>query len=336
MGCTQPARDDDSHPERREHATGLHEGEGHHGHSHGIPARAADGSAPASAKHRGRLLVTFALTAGFFVVELVAGLLASSLALVADAGHMATDVVALGAALVATRIAARPDGTGRRTYGRYRAEVFSAGLAVLLMLGVGVFVVVEAIDRIGASPHVASGPMLIVGLIGLAVNLIGLLLLRAGSAESLNVRGAYLEVLGDAAGSVGVLVAGALIGWTGNPIWDVMAAVGIGAFVVVRAVGLGRSVLRVLGQQVPEGLDIDEIQHDLAAVSGVQEVHDLHIWVLTSGMNVATAHLVAHQDADHHQVLDAARDVLAVRYRISHATLQVEPADHTSCGEIGW
>ena len=308
----------------------------HAGHSHGIPARGGDGSAPASARHRGRLLVTFGMTAGFFVVELVAGLLAGSLALVADAGHMATDVVALGAALVATRIATRPDGSGRRTYGRYRAEVFSAGLAVLLMVGVGVFVVVEAIGRIGADPHVAAGPMLVVGLIGLVLNLIGLWLLRAGSRESLNVRGAYLEVLGDAAGSVGVLIAGALIGWTGNPVWDLVVAVGIGVFVLVRAVGLGRSVLRVLGQQVPEGLDLDRVHDDLAALADVQEVHDLHIWALTSGMNVATAHLVAVDGADHHRVLDAARDVLAVRHRISHATLQVEPADHTSCGEIGW
>ncbi|GGM15345.1 cation diffusion facilitator family transporter [Nakamurella endophytica] len=311
-------------------------GGGHAGHSHGPAPRSADGTPSPSARFRGRLAATFGLTAALFLVELVAGLLSGSLALVADAGHMATDVLALGASLVATRIAGRPDGSGRRTYGRYRAEVFSAGLTVLLMVGVGVFVVVEAVDRIGTHPEVATGVMLVVGVIGLLVNLVGLMLLRQGSTESLNVRGAYLEVLGDAAGSVGVLAAAALIRWTGSSVWDVVVAAAIGVFVLVRAVSLGRSVLSVLGQHAPQGADLDRMLGDLTAVPGVAAVHDLHVWALTSGMDVATAHLVAEPGADHHHVLDAARDVLARDHRIMHATLQVEPADHTACGEIGW
>jgi cobalt-zinc-cadmium efflux system protein len=287
-------------------------------------------------RHRARLAIAFALTATFFLVELVAGLLSGSLALVADAGHMATDVVALGASVVATRIAVRKDTSGRRSFGSYRAEVFASGLAVLMMLGVGVFVVVEAIRRVGDDPEIASTTMLAVGAIGLAVNLVSLFLLRAGAAESLNVRGAYLEVLGDAVGSVGVLVAGALIAWTGSAVWDTLVAIGIGAFVLSRAVGLGRQVLAVLAQHVPSGMDLATVEADLSALPGVDDVHDLHIWTLTSGMHVATAHLVTRDGADAHAVLDAARVKLQDGYGIAHATLQVEPSTHEGCEEVGW
>ncbi len=309
------------------------------GHDHGHGASAGDAASGApnnAAQFRGRLAVTFTLTAAFFVLELVVGLAAGSLAVIADAGHMATDVLALGASLVATRMAGRPDQSGRRTYGRYRAEVFAAGFAVLLMVGVGVFIVVESMTRIGGEPEVSSTPMVVIGLIGLAVNGVGLVLLRTGAKHSINLRGAYLEVLGDAAGSVGVLLAGLLIRWTGSSVWDLVVAVIIGVFVLVRAVGLGRSVLRVLGQHAPEGIDPDAVEADLAAVAGVIEVHDLHLWALTSGMNVATAHLVSAADADHHAVLDAATKVLSSAHHIDHATLQVEPADHTTCREISW
>jgi cobalt-zinc-cadmium efflux system protein len=306
------------------------------GHSHGHGQDEPTGSPSGAHRFRGRLAITFALTAAFFVVELVVGVLSGSLALIADAGHMATDVLALGASLVATQVAGRPDGSGRRTYGSYRAEVFAAGFAVLLMLGVGVFIVSEAISRIGTEVAVASTPMVVVGLIGLGVNAVGLIMLRTGAKQSINIRGAYLEVLGDAAGSVGVLVAGLLIRWTGSSVWDVVVAVIIGVFVLVRAFGLGRSVLRVLGQHAPEGVDPAAVEADLAAVPGVIEVHDLHLWVLTSGMNVATAHLVSTPEADNHEVLDAATLVLAQRHHIDHATLQVEPADHSSCGETTW
>jgi cobalt-zinc-cadmium efflux system protein len=198
------------------------------GHSHGR----------AGATHRWRLRVAFGLVAGFFVVELVAGLVSGSLALLSDAGHMAADVVALGAALVATRIATREDTTGRRTFGSYRAEVFASGLAVLLMLGVSVYISVEAVGRIGSSPEVASGPMLLVGAIGLVINIVALLLLRGGAQESLNVKGAYLEVVADTVGSVGVIVAGTLVAATGNAGWDTGIALAIALFVAVRAVVL--------------------------------------------------------------------------------------------------
>lgn len=297
-----------------------------HGHDHGH----------AGGRHRWRLAVSFVLIAAFFVVELVAGLLSGSLALLSDAGHMAADVVTLGAALVATRIATRPDRTGRRSYGSYRAEVFASLLAVLIMLGLAVYVTVEAIGRIGTATAIETGPMLVVGVIGLVINLIALLLLRDGSAESLNVRGAYLEVLADTAGSVGVIAAGILIMVTGNSLWDTVIAIAIGIFVAVRAVMLGRQVFAVLGQHVPEGMDAGEVAGDLAAIDGVGDVHDLHLWTLTSGMNVATAHLVTADSADPHAVLDRARALLRERHGVAHATLQVEPRDHRGCDEVGW
>ena len=306
-----------------------------HGHGHGH-ALGAGGAQHAGGRHRRRLAVAFGLIAAFFVVELVYGLISGSLALLSDAGHMAADVVALGAALIATRLATRPDTTGRRTYGSYRAEVFASLLAVLLMLGVAVYVVIEAVRRIGTTGDVAAGPMLVVGAIGLVINVIALLLLRGGADESLNVKGAYLEVVADTAGSVGVIVAGWLVSATGQRVWDTVVALAIGVFVAVRAIGLGRQVLAVLGQHVPEGMNLDQVTADLAAVDGVQKVHDLHLWTLTSGMHVATAHLVTADQTDTHAVLDRARDVLRSRHGVAHATLQVEPADHTGCDELDW
>ncbi|MFF4412952.1 cation diffusion facilitator family transporter [Streptosporangium sp. NPDC001559] len=300
------------------------------GHGHGHVQGHAGG------RHRRRLALSFVLIGAFFVVELGYGLVSGSLALLSDAGHMAADVVTLGAALVATKIATRPDTTGRRSYGSYRAEVFASLLAVVLMLGVAVYVVVEAVGRIGQTAEVSSGPMLVVGAIGLFVNLAALLLLRSGAGESLNVRGAYLEVVADTAGSVGVIIAGWLVAATGQVLWDTVVALAIGVFVAVRALSLGRQVFAVLGQHVPEGMDAAAVAADLAALDGVRDVHDLHLWTLTSGMNVATAHLVATDFADGHAVLDRARHLLRTRHGVEHATLQIEPADHRGCDELGW
>lgn len=300
-----------------------------HGHGHATAGHAG-------AAHRWRLQVSFVLVALFFVVELVAGLVSGSLALLSDAGHMAADVVALGAALVATRIATRPDTTGRRTFGSYRAEVFASGLAVLLMLGVSVYIVIEAVARIGSEPQVATGAMLVVGGLGLVVNVVALLLLRGGAADSLNVKGAYLEVVADTVGSLGVLAAGGLVAATGDAVWDTVVALAIAVFVAVRAVVLGREVLGVLAQHAPAGIHPDEAEAALRAVPDVLDVHDLHLWTLTSGMNVATAHLVCADGADPGRVLDAAGRTLRERYGIDHATLQVEPRGTRSCVETSW
>jgi len=297
-----------------------------HGHAHGH----------AGARHRWRLAVAFGLVGAFFVVELVAGLTSGSLALLSDAGHMAADVVTLGAALVATRIATRADTTGRRTFGSYRAEVFASGLAVLLMLGVSVYIAVEAVRRIGSSPEIASGTMLVVGAIGLAINVVALFLLRGGAAESLNVKGAYLEVVADTVGSVGVIAAALLVAATGSAWWDTVVALAIAVFVAVRAVALGREVVAVLGQHAPTGIEPTDLLTALGEVPGVTEVHDLHVWTLTSGMDVATAHLVTSRPDSGPEVLEAASRMLRERFHVAHATLQVETTDRSTCQGADW
>lgn len=298
------------------------------GHSHDI-------SGSAAGRHRWRLMVAFVLVGGFFGVELVAGLISNSLALLSDAGHMAADVTTLGAALIATRLAAKPDTSGRRTYGRYRAEIFASGFAVLVMLGVSIYIAIEAISRIGSAPEVASGTMLIVGALGLVINIISMILLRSGAQESLNLKGAYLEVLADTLGSVGVIAAGLLVSWTGNVWWDTGIALFIAIFVAVRALILARDVLRVLGQHAPAGMEPSEILQTLEAVPGVVEVHDLHVWTLTSGMDVATAHLVAAPDSGR-EVLTASAEALKEKFGIAHATLQVESPDKKECTGADW
>lgn len=299
-----------------------------HPHSHVSPHSAAG-------RHRWRLLVAFGLVAAFFVVELVAGLASGSLSLVSDAGHMAADVVTLGAALVATRLAARPDTSGRRTFGFYRAEVFASGLAVLIMLGVAVCIGIEVVARGGKPEAPASGIMLAVGILGLVINLICLLLLRAGASESLNVKGAYLEVIADSLGSVGVIAAAVLVATTGWSWWDAIIALAIAVFVAVRAIMLGREVLAVLGQEAPAGVEPGEILEALHEVPGVTDVHDLHVWQLTSGMDVATAHLIV-DGVDAQTALAAAAAVLRERFGIAHATVQVEAVGAGECHGSDW
>ena len=312
------------------------------GHSHGSGLLHDHAQGPATpvghagGRYRMRLAAAFVLTAAFFGVELVAGLISGSLALLSDAGHMGADVVALGAALAATVIATRPDTSGRRTFGWYRVEIFASGLAVLIMLGMGVFVLVEAFRRLGADAEVATGTMLVVGVLGLVVNLISLLLLRSGSSESLAVRGAYLEVMADAAGSVGVIAAALLIQATGSNVWDLAVAVAIAVFIVARAVLLGRQVLAVLGQHAPAGVDPVAVRAELEAIDGVVEVHDLHLWTLTSGMHVGTAHLVVTDERDQPELLEDARQILSGRYGVDHVTVQIETAGLVECTELGW
>jgi len=302
-------------------------------HSH-APAPAP--GAHAGARHRRRLLVAVVLIGIFFVVELVTGLLIGSLALISDAGHMAADVVTLSAALAATVLAVRPDRSGRRTFGNYRIEVFAALLAVLIMLGVATAVLIGGIRRFGQDVHIDTGPMLLVGVLGLVVNLIVLAMLHGGAAESLNVKGAYLEVMADTIGSVGVVAAALLISWTGHGVIDTVVALAVGAFIAVRAVWLGREVLSVLGQAAPADIHPAEVHAQLSALPGVADVHDLHLWTLTSGMEVATVHLMLFDGVDPHPVLDAAQELLREQHGIAHATIQTEPTDHHGCLEIGW
>lgn len=285
--------------------------------------------------------MALALVAGYFVVQLVVGLITNSLALLSDAGHMATDSLGLAMALASITVANRTGANrtqhgAHRTFGLYRLEILAALANSMLLLGVAAYVVVEAISRFGDAPDLNAAPVLITGAVGLAVNVVAFLLLRSGADESLNVRGAYLEVVADMLGSVAVVVAAVVIAITGANWVDPALGVAIGVVIIPRALRLGRDALRILIQAAPAGIVIADVERDLRSITGVIDVHDLHIWTLTSDMDVATAHLMVAVGADHHDVLDAAREVLAAHHGLTHATLQVEPEDHTGCDEVGW
>ena len=298
-------------------------------HDHG-------GGARAGARHQRALALTFALVTGFLVVEAVAGFLTNSLALLSDAGHMLTDAVGLGMALAAIRAASHAVADGRRTYGLYRLEILAALVNSLLMFGVAAYVLIEGIGRFQHPPAVLSGPMLAVAVVGLMVNVTGWWLLRAGAGESLNLEGAMLEVLGDLLGSIGVIVAAIVLITTGWPYADPLIAVGIGLFILPRAARLGWRALHVLVQLAPAGVDLAGVRSDLLGLDGVVDVHDVHVWTLTSEMDVASAHVVFRDQADSHSILDQAQEVLRERHRLTHATLQMEPESHRSCVEVGW
>jgi len=299
-----------------------------HDHSH-VDLRAG-------ARHAGRLRWSFALVAGFMVVQVVVGLAANSLALLSDAGHMATDALGLAMALAAIAAANRATHAQHRTFGLYRLEILAALANAVLLFGVAGYVLIEAIRRLDDQPDVLSVPVFVVGVIGLVVNLIAFMLLRQGAAESLNVRGAYFEVLADALGSVGVIVAAAVIWATGWGWVDAVIGAGIGLFILPRAWRLGRDAVRVLVQAAPEGTDLPAITAALVGIDGVTDVHDLHVWTLTSDMEVLTSHLAIAAGVDSQIVLQQARTVLAEQFHLQHATLQVETDGDHSCEEMTW
>ncbi|WP_320066770.1 cation diffusion facilitator family transporter [Micromonospora sp. RTGN7] len=301
-----------------------------HDHHHGSVANAAD-------RHQGRLWAAFALLATLMIVEAVTAFGTGSLALLSDAGHMFTDVLGIGMALAAITATRRVSADPQRTFGLYRLEVLAALGNAVLLSGVAVYVLIEAVRRFGNPTEVTTGPMLAVAVLGLLANLAAFALLRSGAKESINLRGAYLEVLGDLLGSVGVIAAAVLITVTDWWWADPLVAVGIGVFILPRTWRLGRAAVRILVQAAPEHLQVTAVHDRLAAVPGVVEVHDLHVWTLTSGMEVASAHLTMAPDAEVGAVLAAARTALHEDFRIEHATLQVEPdASAGRCGPAGW
>lgn len=289
-----------------------------HGHGHGT-----------GVAHRGRLAVVLALSLTVLVVEVVIGLVTGSLALLADALHMVTDTAGLAMALVAIAVAQRP-ASDRRTYGYHRTEVLAAGVNGLVLFVLSIVILLAAVRRLDEPPEVDGGLVLAAGFLGLVVNLGGLVLLRSGARENLNVRGAYLEVLGDALGSVAVIVAAVIVLTTGWTRADPVASIAIAAFLLPRAVSLLREVVSVLLESTPAGVDLPTLRSHLRALPGVVDVHDLHVWTLTSGMPVMSAHVVVTDAAmaDAPRVLAALRACLVDHFDVDHSTFQLESTTH--------
>jgi len=288
------------------------------GHGHGQSAARAG---------RGRLLAVFLVTLAILLVEVVGGLLTGSLALLADAGHMLTDVAGIGLALLAIWFAGRP-ATPERTFGHYRFEILAAVANGVLLFGVAVAVLVEAWHRLADPPEIASGGMLAVATLGLAANASSAWLLRHRQAESLNLRGAYLEVLGDLLGSAAVVVAAVVIRVTGFRAADAIASALIGVLILPRTWNLLRDAVDVLLEATPKGVDLAAVRRHILEAPGVADCHDLHVWTITSGMDVVSAHVVLEPDTDGSAVLHWLSSCLGDHFDIEHSTFQLEQPEH--------
>lgn len=302
-------------------------GAGHdHGHAHGAPT-----TGTAAAAYRGRLRVALSITLTVMVVEIVGGLMADSLALVADAAHMATDAVGLGMALLAIHFANRPP-SGNRTFGYARAEILAALANCLLLLGVGGYVLYEAIHRFVTPADTEGGLTIVFGLIGLVANTISLMLLLRGQKDSLNVRGAFLEVVADALGSVAVIISAVVIMSTGWQAADPIASILISIMIVPRTWKLLHETLDVLLEAAPKNVDMAEVRAHILALSGVEDVHDLHAWTITSGMPVLSAHVVVSSEVlnaiGHEKMLHELQGCLGHHFDVEHCTFQLEPSGH--------
>ena len=295
-----------------------------HSHDHGF-------GASAGMLHRRRLVIVLLLTASVVVIQVAGGVITGSLALLADAGHMFTDVAGVLLALIAVSFAARP-ATTERTFGYYRVEILAAVVNAMLLIAVAGFILWQAWQRWSDPPEVEGGLMLIFALIGLAANIVGLVLLTQGSKESLNVRGAYLEVLGDTLGSVAVIVAAIIITFTGWTRTDVVASVLVALLILPRTWLLLREAIDVLLEATPRGVDLAEVRRHILEVDGVLDAHDLHVWTITSGLPVVSVHVVVEDDVLNDQggarVLDRLGECLGAHFDVEHCTFQLEPVGH--------
>ncbi|MCC5089086.1 cation diffusion facilitator family transporter [Xanthomonas campestris] len=289
-----------------------------HDHSH----------APSEIRHETPLWWALALTATFLVAEVIGAFVSNSLALLSDAAHMATDTLGLMIALVAVRLSRRP-ADARRTYGYVRLEALGALVNGALLFGVGAYILWEAAQRFRAPQDISSNGMLLIAGLGLVINLIAMKLLHAGSGESLNVKGAYLEVWSDMLGSVAVIIGALLIRWTGWQWIDPVLAVLIGLWVLPRTGVLLREAINVLLEGVPKGIDLAQVQQALTSHPGVEDVHDLHVWAVASSTPALTAHVVVSETIDRDRLRQTLGELLHDRFDIAHVTLQVESGD---CG----
>jgi cobalt-zinc-cadmium efflux system protein len=297
-------------------------------HRHGSPHPAPDPGA-----QQRRLTLAMILAATYMVAEVLGGLWTGSLALLADAGHMLSDVFALSLSLLAFRLARHP-ATPQQTFGHHRTEILAASIHGLLLVGVSVYIFLEAFERLGTPREILAGPMAAIAGGGLAVNLVALWILREGRHHSLNVRGAWLHVLSDALGSTGALVAGGLI-WAFGWAWaDPLASLGIGLLVIHSAWALLREAVAVLMEWAPTHVDVTEVERSIADLPGVLAVHDLHIWTISSGRISLSGHVVSEDGGDHAKLLQEVSDLLHQRFAISHSTIQLETADFDEPGGV--
>lgn len=283
------------------------------GHSHAIPEN----------KKETTLWIAFGLTSTFLIAEAVAGVLLNSLALLADAAHMFTDAAALGIALAAMRVARRP-ADARRSFGYYRFEILAATFNALLLFAVAIYILYEAYQRFRSPADVQTTGMMVVATLGLVINIISIKMLSGGKDSSLNIKGAYLEVWSDMLGSIGVIAAALIIRFTGWAWVDTLIAVGIGLWVLPRTWILLKESLNILLEGTPKGLDLDDLKRSMLAVNGITDVHDIHIWVLTSGKNSLTAHVVHSPEVPSGVVINTLKNVVAERFSVFHTTFQCE------------
>ncbi|HEY7130819.1 MAG TPA: cation diffusion facilitator family transporter [Candidatus Limnocylindrales bacterium] len=281
----------------------------------------------AAGRHAGSLRTAIVIGVALLVVELVAGIAANSLALLADAGHVFADVTGIAFSLVAIRLASRP-ATDTRSYGLYRLEIVAAAANSVLLLLIAAFIAIEAVRRFTAPPDVQPGIVIAVAVIALLANGFSLRLLGRGQHESLLIRGAYLEIAGDLAGSAAVLVAGLVIVATGWHQADAVASLLVAILIVPRAVTLLRDSVDVLLEATPKGVDLTEVERHIREAPGVTDVHDLHAWTITSGMNVVSAHVVLGEDAKPGDILDHLGLCLSADFDINHSTFQLETPEH--------
>ena len=293
----------------------------------------------ASGRQLRPLVIVLVIVVLLLAAELTIAITTGSLALLSDASHLATDVVGISLAVGAAQVARRRGPSHRSTFGWYRLEVLAALANAAILIGVAGFVAVEAVRRAGDPHPLSSRPLLVVALVALTANLLCAWLLRAGARDSINLEAARLEVLADAVGSIGVLVAGVVIEVTGWTPIDTIVALGISAWILPRALRLARRSLAMLLQFTPSGIDVTAVEQGLLSLDGVAGVHDLHAWTLTSGMDVVSVHLEADRTVDQHALLHDARERLRELTGIDHATVQIEPCSEPGCSDPnppGW
>lgn len=293
----------------------------HDGHNHDHSAMISAGG-----KYKKPLAIALTLTGLYMLVELTVGFSIGSLALISDGAHMGTDVIGLTMAFVAIHLAGRKT-TSDRTFGLFRLEVLAALANGLLLFGVAGYVLYEAFGRFTAPSEVPSTPLLITASIGLVINIISFWLLSAGSKESINLKGAHLEVLADMIGSIGVIVGAIIIKFTGWTFVDPIIGVAIGLFILPRTWRLMRQALRILIEAAPKGMDIDQLKSEILALPGVSDLHDLHVWSITSGIDSASGHIVVTEGHNATETLTSVLTLLRSDYNIDHATIQVEPTE---------